>query len=55
MMRQFVGFLSSIVMESFLWLVTLAGVPKGNIRWDGGSSRIADFATANVRFAKAIH
>jgi hypothetical protein len=54
-MRQFGGFLGSIKVESFLWLVALVGVPKGNIRWGGGSSGVADFATANVWFAETIH
>jgi hypothetical protein len=54
-MRQLVGFLGSVVMESFLQLVTLARVPKENIRWGGGSSRVVDVTTANVWFAKTIH
>jgi hypothetical protein len=55
MMHQLVGFLGSIKMESFPWLVALVGVPKRNIRWDGGSSRVADFTMANVGFAKTIY
>jgi hypothetical protein len=55
MVCQFVGVLGPVKMESFLQLVTLVGVPKRNIRWDGGSSGVADFAAANVQFAKTIH
>jgi hypothetical protein len=53
--RQFVGFLGLVVMESFLQSIALARVPKGNVRWGGESSGVVNFTAANVRFAETIH